>query len=86
LEILLRTLKNIGTVELDIVGKNKNRRNFAAAERTGQVFSDFSQVKKKNYDIVLMIPERSLYLNNVYHMLVLLGKSFSLEYHQKGKL
>jgi len=51
--LLLRTLKNIGTVELDIVEKNKSRRNFAAAERTGQVFSDFSQVKKENYDIVV---------------------------------
>ena len=51
--LLLRTLKNIGTVELDIVEKNKSRRNFAAAERTGQVFSDFSQVKKEHYDIVV---------------------------------
>jgi len=49
--LLLRTLKNIGTVELDI--KNKSRRNFAATERIGQVFSDFSQVKKEHYDIVV---------------------------------
>ncbi|GAH56836.1 unnamed protein product, partial [marine sediment metagenome] len=46
-------LKNIGTAKLDIVEKNKSRRNFAAAERTGQVFSDFSQVKKEHYDIVV---------------------------------
>jgi len=51
--LLLRTLKNIGTVKLDIVEKNKSRRNFAAAERTGQVFSDFSQLKKEHYDIVV---------------------------------
>jgi len=51
--LLLRTLKNIGPVELDIVEKNESRRDFAAAERTGQVFSDFSQVKKEHYDIVV---------------------------------
>jgi threonine dehydrogenase-like Zn-dependent dehydrogenase len=50
---------------VDIIEKNESRRNFAAAERTGQVFSDFSeadkmervitknQVKKENYDIVV---------------------------------
>jgi len=51
--LLLRTLKNTGTVELDIVEKNKSRRNFAVAERTGKVFSGFSEVKKENYDIVV---------------------------------
>jgi len=51
--LLLRTLTNIGPAELDIVEKNKSRRNFAAAERSGQVFSDFSQVKKEYYDIVV---------------------------------
>ena len=51
--LLLRTLKNIGPVKLDIVEKNKSRRNFAATERIGQVFSDFSQVKKEHYDIVV---------------------------------
>jgi len=51
--LLLRTLKNIGAARLDIIEKNESRRNFAAAERTGQVFSDFSQVKKEHYDIVV---------------------------------
>jgi 2-desacetyl-2-hydroxyethyl bacteriochlorophyllide A dehydrogenase len=51
--LLLRTLKNIGPAKLDIVEKNISRRNFAAAERSGQVFSDFSQVKKEHYDIVV---------------------------------
>lgn len=51
--LLMRTLKNIGPAELDIVEKDKSRRNFAAAERSGQVFSDFSQVEKENYDVVV---------------------------------
>jgi len=51
--LLLRTLKNIGPAKLDIIEKNENRRNFAAAERSGQVFSDFSQVKKEHYDMVV---------------------------------
>ncbi len=51
--LLLRTLMNIGPAELDIIEKNKNRRNFAARERSGQVFSDFNQVKKEYYDIVV---------------------------------
>jgi len=51
--LLLRTLKNMGSAKLDIVEINENRRNFAAKEGLGQVFSDFSQVKKEYYDIVV---------------------------------
>lgn len=51
--LLLRTLVNIGPAELDIVEKNESRRDFAATEGSGQVFSDFSQVKKEYYDIVV---------------------------------
>jgi 2-desacetyl-2-hydroxyethyl bacteriochlorophyllide A dehydrogenase len=51
--LLLRTLKNIGSAKLDIVEINENRRNFATKEGIGQVFSDFSQVKKDYYDIVV---------------------------------
>lgn len=51
--LLLRTLKNIGPAKVDIIEKNENRRNFAAAERSGQIFSDFSQVKKEHYDMVV---------------------------------
>ena len=51
--LLLRTLMNIGPTELDIVEKNESRRDFAAAEGSGQVFPDFSKVKKEYYDIVV---------------------------------
>ena len=51
--LLLRTLKNIGSAELDIVERNEIRKNFAATQKSGQVFSDFNQLKKDYYDIVI---------------------------------
>lgn len=51
--LLLRTLKNIGSAKLDVIERNKSRRNFAAAQGDGRVFPDFTQVKKEHYDIVV---------------------------------
>ena len=51
--LLLRTLKITGSAELDIVERNKIRRNFAATQRSGQVYYDFKQVKREYYDIVV---------------------------------